>query len=421
MSSTARLLRAVRPEDVPAVRRSPVEPGTLAEASAIVDDVRREGEAAVRRHAERLGDVPPGGALAMDRDEIERRAAEVPEADRAALERAAARIRAFAQMQRSCLRAGEMAVPGGRAGHTIEPVARAGCYAPGGRFPLPSSVLMTAVTARAAGVREVIVASPRPAPITVAAAAAAGADRLLCVGGAQAIGALAYGAGSLVAACDAVVGPGNRWVTAAKQLVAGVVAIDMLAGPSELGIIADDSADPAVVAADLLAQAEHDVDAIPVLVAVGPGVIGRVESALARQLATLPTAAVAARSLGNGFAVEVAGIEQAVAIMDRFAPEHLELMVRDAPAAAAMVRHAGAVFVGPRSAEVFGDYGAGPNHTLPTGGTARSAAGLSVLTFLRVRTYLAIDRRDEALIADTARLARLEGLEGHARSAEQRL
>lgn len=417
-----RLLRLVRPQEVPTVRRGAVDAPTLAGASQIVEDVRRRGEVAVRTHAERLGDIQAGAPMILERGELARALDAMGREDRAVLERAAERIRRFADAQRESLRELALPVPGGEAGHWIAPVERAGCYAPGGRFPLPSSVLMTAVTARAAGVREVLVASPRPAPATLAAAAIAGADALLAVGGAQAIAALAYGCGELPP-CDAVVGPGNRWVTAAKQLVAGHVAIDMLAGPSELLVIADESADPRTVAADLLAQAEHDTDASAVLVSTSPELIGAVEGELAAQLESLPTAPTARAALANGYAVLARDIDEAIALADAFAPEHLEIMTRDAGAVAARCAHYGGVFIGPGAAEVVGDYGVGPNHTLPTGGTARSAAGLSVLHFLRTRTWLRIDdpARARELYGDTVRLARIEGLEAHARSAEARL
>ncbi|NDD31192.1 MAG: histidinol dehydrogenase, partial [Proteobacteria bacterium] len=281
-----------------------------------------------------------------------------------------------------------------------------------------SSVIMTAVTARAAGVETVWVASPRPAPITLAAAAVAGADGFLAVGGAHAVAALAYGA-EPVPACDAVVGPGNRWVTAAKQCVAGEVVIDMLAGPSELVVLADATADPRVVAADLLAQAEHDPDALPVLVTTDARLADAVDDALRSQLETLPTADTARPAVTNGFTVVVSTVDDAITVCDRLAPEHLEVMTADAAAVARRLRWYGGLFIGAGAAEVYGDYGAGPNHVLPTGGTARLSGGLSVLTFLRARTWLDLDD-PTALAADAAALARLEGLEGHARSAEAR-
>lgn len=415
------ILRTVLAADVPDLLRDAVDAETLAGARAIVDDVRARGEAGVREHAERLGDLVAGAPLVLGREELAAALAALPGDEQALLHRTARRIAVFAEAQRSCIEGLTVEVPGGRAGHTVRPVDRAGCYAPGGRFPLPSSVLMTAVTARVAGVAEVWVASPRPAPVTLAAAAVAGADGLLAVGGAQAIGALAFGAG-VVPACDVVVGPGNRWVTAAKQVVAGRVAIDMLAGPSELVVLADDTADPALVAADLLAQAEHDPDALPILVTTAPGLPERVDAELAVQLASLPTAATARAALAAGFAV-VADLDTAIRLCNRLAPEHLEVLVAGADHVASRLRSYGSLFLGPASAEVLGDYGAGPNHVLPTGGTARFTGGLSVLTFLALRTWLAID--DPALAAPVARdavaLARLEGLEAHARAAEMRL
>ncbi|HUT78662.1 MAG TPA: histidinol dehydrogenase, partial [Polyangia bacterium] len=302
------------------------------------------------------------------------------------------------------------------------PVERAGCYAPGGRFPLPSSVLMTAVTARAAGVREVWVASPRPAPATLAAAAVAGVDGLLRVGGAQAVAALAFGAGP-APSCDVIVGPGNRFVTAAKQLVAGRVGIDLLAGPSELVVLADGTADPAVVAADLLAQAEHDPDAAPVLISTSGPLIDAVEREIASQLESLPTRDTAERAVrGNGFAVLAADLDEGITLCDRIAPEHLEVLCAKASSVAARAVHFGGLFIGAGAAEVLGDYGAGPNHTLPTGGTARFTGGLSVHHFLRVRTWLRVDDPAAArgLVDDAVALARIEGLEAHARSAARR-
>lgn len=416
------MLRRVLPEAVEAAHLSPVDAATQSAAQAILDDVRTGGEAALRRHAVRLGDIAADAPLVLTRSDLAAASRAVPSADLALLERTAARIRAFADAQRAAFQDIDVAVPAGRAGHTLAPVDRAGCYAPGGRYPLPSSVLMTAVTARAAGVRDVWVASPRPAPITLAAAYVAGADALLAVGGVQAIGALAYGAGPVPRA-DVIVGPGNRWVTAAKQLVAGQVGIDMLAGPSELVVLADASADPDRIAADLLGQAEHDPDARPIVVTWDSTLPARVDAALAAALATLPTADVARQAVANGFAVVCADADQAIGVCDRLAPEHLEVLTADADAHAARLRHYGGLFIGGASAEVFGDYGVGPNHVLPTGTAARYSGGLNVLHFLRVRTWLRMDPASPALmplVDDAAELARLEGLEAHARSAEDR-
>lgn len=420
--SAATVLRVISADQLPAARRSPLDSRTLSEASAILDDVREAGEPAVRAHAERLGDLAPGDPMYYEPRELAAARDRLPTEHRLLLERTARRIERFARAQRACLRDLALSIPGGQAGHTCVAVETVGCYAPGGRAPLPSSVLMTAVTARAAGVRHVWVASPRPADATLAAADIAGADGLLAVGGAQAIGALALGVGP-VPACDMVVGPGNRWVTAAKHLVCDRVGIDMLAGPSELVVLADDSAPPALVAADLLAQAEHDTDAVPMLVTTCPPLADAVNRQIEIQLPALSSAPTAARALQNGFAVLAPGLDAAIAVCDRLAPEHLQIMTRSPGDVAARIRNCGGVFIGSAAAEVLGDYGAGPNHVLPTGGTARFRAGLSVFTFLRARTWLRIDDGPASapLVRDAGALARLESLDAHARAAEARL
>jgi phosphoribosyl-ATP pyrophosphohydrolase/phosphoribosyl-AMP cyclohydrolase/histidinol dehydrogenase len=415
-------LRRLKPDEVAALDREAVSAETLREAAAIVERVRSGGATALRQLAEGFNEVEGGAELAVPPEALHEALDHLPAAQRGVLERTAARIERFALAQRAALHEITITLPGGgRAGHQIAAVDRAGCYAPGGRYPLPSSVLMTAVTARAAGVAEVWVASPRPTAVTLAAAAVAGADGLLAVGGAHAVAALAYGVGG-PPRCDVIVGPGNRWVTAAKQLVSGTVGIDMLAGPSELVVLADDSADPDLVAADLLAQAEHDPDALPILVTSDPRLVDAVNEALTAQLADLPSRATAAAALEKGFAVDVSSLDEAVEVCDRIAPEHLQVLTADAEGIARRLNQWGGLFVGAGSAEVFGDYGAGPNHTLPTGGVARFKGGLSVLDFLRFRTWLHMDGTfDHGLVADTVALARLEGLEAHARAAERRL
>jgi histidinol dehydrogenase len=415
------LFRRLGIDQVRSLGRRATDPEVLSRAVAIVEDVRTNGEDALRAHAERLGDLASGDPLVFGRDALTDALDSIPTEQRALLERTAERIRSFARAQRSVLGSLEVALPGGAAGHSVVPVERAGCYAPGGRFPLPSSVLMTALTAATAGVNCIWIASPRPARITLAAAGLAGATGLLAVGGAQAIAALAYGAGP-IPACDAVVGPGNRWVTAAKQLVSGRVAIDMLAGPSELVVVADGSSDPNVVAADLIAQAEHDPDAWPVLISLDVELIDRVERRLEERLIGLPTAESARAALENGFAVFVTSPTEAIGVCDCLAPEHLELCIEGAKDMASRLNHYGALFIGAGAAEVLADYGAGPNHVLPTGGTARFTGGLSVSTFLRTRTWLRIDDLEsvQPLVSDAAAFARLEGLEAHARAAELR-
>ncbi|HET9064772.1 MAG TPA: histidinol dehydrogenase [Gemmatimonadales bacterium] len=398
--------------------RAVLDADTMRRAAEIVADVEIGGEDAALRHAAKFDGFRPGDQWLLDRAALDSALERIPVGMREDLEGAADRIGAFARAQRAALTDLDVAVPGGRAGHTVIPVQRAGCYAPAGRFPLPSSLLMGVVTARAAGVPEVWVASPRPSDTMLAAAAIAGATGVIGLGGAQAIAALAFGIGS-VEAVDVVVGPGNRWVTAAKQAVSGRVGIDFLAGPSELVVLADGSADADVIAADLIAQAEHDADALPILVTTDARLVVAVREALGDRLESLPAAAVAREALSAGGAIRAESLEAAIALVDRLAPEHLQLSVEHPEAVAAQIGSAGAIFLGEQSAEVFGDYGAGPNHVLPTSGGARFTAGLSVFTFLRARSWLRIDDPTQLGLA-TARLARLEGLEGHARAAEAR-
>lgn len=409
-------------------------------ARAIMEAVRQGGEPALAGYAVTLDGN--AGRLWYGPEDFAAALASMPAAERGALEAAAGRIRAFAQAQLSSLSTMAMPVPGGMAGHEILPIERVGCYAPGGRFPLPSSVLMTAILARVAGVTELAVACPRPEPAILAACALAGADRLLAAGGAQAIAAFAYGAGPL-SPRDLVVGPGNRYVAAAKLIAQAVIKTDAPAGPSELLVLADDSADPEALAWDLLAQAEHDPDALACLATGSAALAEALEGALARAFGELKAAAPdnavnAERALASswlylaraedvatfGLAGELAPVELALAeAANRFCPEHLELALADPERLRPRLRHAGALFLGARSAEAFGDYGAGPNHALPTAGRSRSSGGLSVFDFVRIRTWLRLD--DEGgmarLAADSATLARLEGLEAHARSAEARI
>ncbi|RHY40772.1 hypothetical protein DYB30_005964 [Aphanomyces astaci] len=438
MTSTG--LRTIRPEDVRAFAYDPVEPLALEQARSIVNDVKARGETAVREHAVRLGDLPSTSApLVYSRDDMKTAFESLSIGEQMLLERTKKRIEAFAIAQRASIQSFSRAIPGGQAGQDVSPMQVAGCYAPGGRYPLPSSVLMTALTARVAGVSTVIVASPRPAVATLAAAYISNADLLLAVGGAQAVAALAYGLdGTGISACDIIVGPGNkyssisqpglfvfpaahrivRWVTAAKSLVYGKCAIDMLAGPSECLVVADASAvvHAATIAADLLAQAEHDTAAVPILVTDSTALLDAVNAAIDDQLTTLPTADTAAVSVAKGFAVLCPSLDSCVDVANVLAAEHVEIMTADSQAVADRIQHYGA-------AEVLGDYGVGPNHVLPTGGTARYTGGLSVHTFLRIRTWMRIDDGplSQEAVADAVQLARVEGLEGHARAAERRL
>lgn len=421
MTTTKIHLRRV---DATELRRSPREPvpgEILDQAQEIVAAVRSGGETVLRRYAMRFDGLGPESLLVLGPERMRAAFEALPVRERDVLERTADRIRRFARAQRSALSDVSIVAHGMRMGHRVLPVPTAGCYAPGGRFPLPSTVLMTVCTAREAGVAEVLVASPNPQPVTLAAAHVAGADAVLAAGGAHAIAAMAFGTES-VPACSVIVGPGNAWVTAGKQLVAGRVRIDSLAGPSELLVVADHTTDPALVAADLLAQAEHDVMAIPSLLALDEGVIEAVEAELSAQLTRLPTAETASVALHNGFAVRVHDLEEAIELCDLLAPEHLQWMVGQTTLARERLRHYGGLFLGQGAAEVLGDYGAGPNHVLPTGGSARSKGGLSVFDFVKVNTWMEVEDAPatRVLCEDAAQLAALEGLAGHEQAARRR-
>ena len=414
------LLKTIKASDFqPDAAPRPLDEATLAAADSIVSGVRDGGREALIEYARKFDGHVDGQPLLLERDALEAAKARLDADDLALLERVADRVRKFAQAQLDALSELEMEVPGGKAGHSIVPVQRAGCYAPAGRYALPSTVIMTVVPAVVAGCGQVVLATPGTSDLMLAAAAVAGADRVLAVGGAQAVAAMAYGFDGLER-CDVIVGPGNRWVTAAKKIVSGDCGIDMLAGPSELVLVGDDSSDPATVAADLLAQAEHDEDARAFLVTTDRDLIQKVVAELEQQLEVLPTAATARVALGNGAAVLCDSVEQVIATCNALAPEHLELHCNDSQAVADKIVNAGCMFIGHQSAEVFGDYGVGPNHTLPTAGTARFSAGLNVFTFVRVRTWLKLDAAPQSLVDDTARLAELEGLVGHQRSALKR-
>jgi len=385
---------------------------TYASVAKIVSSVRARGDAAVLAYAKRFDGLD--GDLEVSQDEMEELAVRVPPKVRAAIAAAAKNIEKVARRQR----------PHGwrmrtSAGVTVEqrvtPLDRVGCYVPGGRYPLPSSLLMTAIPARAAGVREIIVACPRPAPVVMAAARAAGVTKLFRMGGAQAIAAMAYGT-KTVPRVDKIVGPGNVYVAAAKALVATDCAIDFYAGPTEI-VIVSDKGNPEWIAADLIAQAEHDPQARALLITTSRRLAMKVARAVSLQL---PESGPAKQSLArHGGIIIAASRDEAAALANRAAPEHL---VCDDDRLADAVRAAGAIFVGSYTAQVAGDYAIGSNHVLPTNGAARFRGGLHASDFVRVSTVQRMTREGLKNIAPTViTLAREEGLEAHARSIEVRL
>ncbi len=390
----------------------------------ILGDVRERGDAALFDWTERIDGLRPE-RLAVDPAEIEAAAARLDPALLDSLRVSANRIRAFHSYQPiHSWTTGEL---GGRLGQRVTPVARAGVYVPGGTAPLPSSLLMSAIPAQVAGVQEIIVVTPPGRPdgrvpdVILAAAYVAGVDRLFVLGGAQAVGALAFGTAS-VPRVDKIVGPGNLFVTLAKQQVFGLVGIDGLAGPTETVVIADETANPAWVAADLLAQAEHDVLATAILLTPSLALAGAVQAEVARQMESLSRDDIIALSIANqGGIVLTRDIEEAVELADAYAPEHLCLATAEPRALAEGVHNAGGLFFGERSFEVLGDYVAGPSHTMPTGGTARFASPLSVIDFVRITSIIDLDDRTATeLSAHAARLARAEALTAHAAAADFR-
>lgn len=393
----------------------------------IIGQVRSEGDAALlaltrkldRVQAQRLADLEVPAA------ELEQAFVSLPATDREALEHAAARIRDYHQRQltESWRYQDEH---GNVLGQLVTPIDRVGVYVPGGQASYPSSVLMTVVPARVAGVGEIIMTAPTPAdeinPLVLAAAYVAGVDRVFRVGGAQAIAALAYGT-ETIPRVDKIVGPGGSFVAAAKRMVFGPVGIDMIAGPSEILVIADASADPEWLALDLFSQAEHDAAAQSILVSPDAAVLDAVAAAIERLLPEQPRADVIRNSLqARGALIKVADLEQAIAISNRVAPEHLELAVADPEQCLAGVRHAGAVFLGHYSPEAIGDYVAGPSHVLPTFGTARFSSPLGVYDFQKRSSIIGCSADGAQALARTAALlADREGLAAHAGSAQRRL
>ncbi len=396
-----------------------------ARVDAILEQVRLEGDRALLELSERFDGVRPD-PLRIPRQDLAQAWQDCPPDLRAALELAHRRILDFHQRQKPRDLA-VTGVHGERLGRRWRPVERAGLYVPGGRASYPSTVLMNAVPARVAGVKRVVMVTPpgpegRPHPTVLAAAHLAGVEEIYRVGGAQAIAALAFGTES-IPRVDVITGPGNLYVTLAKKAVYGRVAIDSLAGPSEVLVIADQSADPRHVAADLLAQAEHDPLAAAILLTTSPSLAEAVPRALEEQLQGHPRAELSRAALRDwGLIVVCSSLEEAARLSDRFAPEHLELLVERPEPLAEQIENAGAIFIGAWSPEAVGDYLAGPNHTLPTSGTARFSGALSVETFMRHTSLIAFNRQAlEATGAAVITLAESEGLHSHAESVRRRL
>jgi histidinol dehydrogenase len=395
-------------------------------AADILRDVRARGDAAVLEYTLRFDrvEVADASALELPRAELDAALAGLAPARRDALEAAAARVHDYHrhQLARSW---SYVDADGTRLGQKVGPLDRVGLYVPGGKAAYPSSVLMNAIPAKVAGVPELVMVTPTPGgvrnPLVLAAAAIAGVDRVFTIGGAQAVGALAYGTVT-VPAVDKIVGPGNAYVAEAKRRVFGTVGIDMIAGPSEILVICDGGTDPDWIAMDLFSQAEHDELAQAILLCPDAAYLDAVHAAIRRLLPTMPRRDVIAASLaGRGALVKVRSLEEACEIANRIAPEHLEISTAAPQRWADLIRHAGAMFLGPWTSESLGDYCAGPNHVLPTMRTARFSSPLGVYDFQKRSSLIEVSEKGaRALGAIAAELAHGEGLQAHARSAELR-
>ncbi|HHK0530598.1 histidinol dehydrogenase [Pseudomonas aeruginosa] len=393
----------------------------------IIAAVRSRGDAAVVEFTQRFDGLQAASMadLILPRERLELALTRITVAQREALEVAAERVRSYHEKQKQgSWRYTE--VDGTVLGQQVTPLDRAGLYVPGGKASYPSSVLMNAIPAKVAGVSEVVMVVPTPRgeinEIVLAAACIAGVDRVFTIGGAQAVAALAYGTES-VPRVDKIVGPGNIYVATAKRHVFGQVGIDMIAGPSEILVVCDGQTDPDWIAMDLFSQAEHDEDAQSILVSPDAAFLDRVADSIARLLPTMERAEIIRTSLeGRGALIQVADQAQACAVANRIAPEHLELSVADPESWLPEIRHAGAIFMGRYTAEALGDYCAGPNHVLPTSGTARFSSPLGVYDFQKRSSIINCSAEGASVLGRTASvLARGESLTAHARSAEYRI
>ena len=398
-----------------------------ATVAAILEDVKKRGDAAVLEYTLRFDRVQAASVAALEfaRDDMERALERLSPARRDALEQAAARIRSYHEKQLA--RSWDYTdADGTRLGQQVTALDRVGLYVPGGKAAYPSSVLMNALPARVAGVGEIVMVVPTPDgeknELVLAAAALAKIDRVFAIGGAQAVGALAYGTQS-VPQVDKIVGPGNAYVAAAKRRVFGIVGIDMVAGPSEIVVLCDGATEPDWIAMDLCAQAEHDELAQAILICPDAAFIERVAASLNRLIAELPRQTVITSALEKrGALIHVRDLDEACDIINRIAPEHLELAIADPEPLLRKIRHAGAIFLGSYTSEALGDYCAGPNHVLPTSRTARFSSPLGVYDFQKRSSIIAVSPQGAVKLGAIAvELARGEGLTAHARSAEYRM
>lgn len=395
---------------------------SLQNVEDIIEDIKKNGDKSIIHYSKTFndGDFSSGEDFIVSKEEIKKAYEMTDDKTINALEKCIENVRDFAQEQLSCLKNLDMKKNNSLLGHRVIPLERVLCYVPGGNYPLPSSAVMTCTPAKVAGVREVIITSPRIKPQTIVAAKMSGADKIYKLGGVQAIGAFAYGSES-IKPVDKIVGPGNKYVTYAKKYVYGKCSIDFLAGPSEVLIVADDNQNPELVSADILAQCEHDRDARGYLICFSKDFAQKVADCAQKQLQTLKTGNIAQISFEKSTAVIVNNIEEAVKISNLRAPEHLELMFDGAWEKSKDFTNYGSLFIGSCCAEVFGDYCSGTNHVLPTNSAARYTGGLSVFDFVKIQTYQMLSKEySKELSILASQMAQQEGLMGHKLASDLR-
>lgn len=383
----------------------------------IIADVRKNGNSAVKKYSEKFDGIETD-CKELSEDEIENAVKSLDDEVLEALKFSVRNVEEFAKAQLGSVKNTMVQADGAILGHKIIPLEKVGCYIPGGNYPLPSTAIMTIVPAVVAGVKEIIAVSPKAKPVTVAAAKLAGATKIFNIGGVQAIAALAYGT-ETIDAVDKIVGPGNKYVATAKKIVYGDCGIDFVAGPSEVMVVADNSANSEFVAADLLAQCEHDKDARAYLLCFDRDFADKVDKCARKFLETLQTADIARVSYEKSTAYVVKDLQEAVEIANKKAPEHLELCLNEVENSVDLFRNYGSLFIGNYSAEVFGDYVSGTNHTLPTGRAARYTGGLSVFDYIKIQTFQKIENV-EKFAKYASILAEQEGLFAHKLASDVR-
>lgn len=396
-----------------------IEFESISSVEEIAKDVRKNGDEAVKKYTSQF-DGQDLEAFLISQEEIKNAYLKVDKNTIKAIQKSIENVKKFSKKQLNCLKPLKVKIDNNELGHKIIPLESVGCYIPGGNYPLLSSAIMTITPAKVAGVKEIIACSPKIRPETIVACDLAGANKIYGIGGVQAISAMAYGTQS-IAKVNKIVGPGNKYVTAAKKYVFGEVGIDFLAGPSEVMVIADTTANPEFVAADMLAQCEHDIDARAFLICTDENFIQQVEIAAEKQLEKLATREIAAKSFEKSFAIIVNSIEEAIELANKKAPEHLEICYKNAKKDIEKYKNYGSLFIGNYSAEVYGDYCSGTNHVLPTNEVSKYSGGLSVLDFVKVQTYQIISKKGNCKISSFAsELAEKEGLQAHKLAADVR-